>query len=75
MRTVISVAPLLLLARAWQTQNRTEEEQGRRERVLSVFNVVTFPNSPCSAASGWDDLDLGYVFVTLKKARINNSLH
>ena len=62
MRTVISVARLLLLVRALQTQNRTEEEEGRRERVLSVFNVVTFPNSPCSAASGWDSLDLKYFY-------------
>ena len=29
-------------------------EAARDERVLSVFNVVTFPNSACGASNGYN---------------------
>ena len=30
------------------------EEEERQDRVLSVFNVVTFPNSACGASNGYN---------------------
>ena len=31
-----------------------EEDGQRQDRVLSVFNVVTFPNSACGASNGYN---------------------
>ena len=31
-----------------------EEDSQRQDRVLSVFNVVTFPNSACGASNGYN---------------------
>ena len=47
----------LVAARAELAQNnRTaqQERKEREERVLSVFNVVTFPNSACGASNGYN---------------------
>ena len=32
----------------------TATEADRDDRVLSVFNVVTFPNSACGASNGYN---------------------
>jgi len=47
----------IVAARAELAQNnRTaqQEREEREERVLSVFNVVTFPNSACGATNGYN---------------------
>ena len=33
---------------------QTEADPARAERALSVFNVVTFPNTVCSSTSGYN---------------------
>merc|ERR1712115_177719 len=34
--------------------NRTDVEEGAKAKALSIFNVVTFPNSACGATSGYN---------------------
>jgi len=34
--------------------NRTEVDEGRGAKALSIFNVVTFPNSACGATNGYN---------------------
>merc|ERR1719330_398119 len=47
---------LLLLVVTATLSSETEEESlsERGNRLLSVFNVVTFPNSACGASSGYN---------------------
>ena len=33
---------------------QTESDQERRHKALSVFNVVTFPNTVCAATTGYN---------------------
>ena len=45
---------ILVCVAAARAELAEEEESQRQERVLSVFNVVTFPNSACGASSGYN---------------------
>merc|ERR1711862_235887 len=48
---------LLTTAIAFKTVSAEEDvtdNSGREDRVLSVFNVVTFPNSACGASNGFN---------------------
>ena len=44
----------LAAATAEVAQKNATSRQERQERVLSVFNVVTFPNSACGASNGYN---------------------
>jgi len=49
------LALLVVLVRGDAASNKTANEQQTREKkALSVFNVVTFPNSACGATSGYN---------------------
>ena len=39
---------------AYTRNNETAEENNRTKKVLSIFNVVTFPNTPCGGTSGYN---------------------
>ena len=48
---------LLTTAIAFKTVSAEEDvtdNSGREDRVLSVFNVVTFPNAACGASNGYN---------------------
>merc|ERR1711962_1946764 len=46
---------LSLLSATGAIQNRTQDEDGRSsQRLLSIFNVVTFPNIVCTSANGYN---------------------
>jgi len=45
---------ILVCVAAARAEQPEEEESQRQERVLSVFNVVTFPNSACGASNGYN---------------------
>ncbi len=45
--------PLLLFVTA-VTSTLTESQAEREDRLLSVFNVVTFPNTACGASNGYN---------------------
>jgi len=46
---------LCWLSLTFSSTNKTSEtEEEREKRVLSVFNVVTFPNSACGASNGYN---------------------
>jgi len=49
LKTILLLSCIFSIAVA---SNKTENE--RREKALSVFNVVTFPNSACGATSGFN---------------------
>ena len=49
------IASLLFIsALIFNVASAQEEESSRNGKVLSVFNVVTFPNSACGATNGYN---------------------
>merc|ERR1719347_928959 len=55
MLVLLSVVAILVQGSSGQSaNNRTDVEEGAKAKVLSVFNVVTFPNSACGATSGYN---------------------
>merc|ERR1719431_2333547 len=56
---MIGVCSVILLAllspgSAEPSANKTSEQVQRGARALSVFNIVSFPNSACGATSGYN---------------------
>merc|ERR1719325_246903 len=53
---LVVLALLSVLGRGFAENiaNRTEVEEGRGAKALSIFNVVTFPNSACGATNGYN---------------------
>jgi len=45
---------LLFVTGAFCLENRTSDDSAKEKKALSVFNVVSFPNSVCSASSGYN---------------------
>ena len=45
---------ILVCIAAARAELAEEEDSQRQDRVLSVFNVVTFPNSACGASNGYN---------------------
>ena len=45
---------ILVCIAAARAELAEEEDGQRQDRVLSVFNVVTFPNSACGASNGYN---------------------
>merc|ERR1712115_220089 len=55
MLVLLSVVAILVQGSFGQAaNNRTDVEEGARAKALSIFNVVTFPNSACGATSGYN---------------------
>jgi hypothetical protein len=51
----IGIACLLLVVhQCTASTNQTSDENDRTKKVLSIFNVVTFPNTPCGGTSGYN---------------------
>merc|ERR1712073_25996 len=53
---LVVLALLSVLGRGFADNiaNRTETQEEREGKVLSIFNVVTFPNSACGATNGYN---------------------
>merc|ERR1712244_150891 len=51
---VLALFSLLSGGFAENVSNRTEVDEGRGAKALSIFNVVTFPNSACGATNGYN---------------------
>merc|ERR1712117_468806 len=51
---VIALCAIVGLVSAEPGTNRTEVDEGRGAKALSIFNVVTFPNSACGATNGYN---------------------
>ena len=49
-----TLAVIIILTLAQQSLQSSAEDEERAKKGLSVFNVVKFPNSPCSADSGYN---------------------
>merc|ERR1719493_332832 len=55
MLVLLSVVAILVQGSSGQeANNRTDVEEGAKAKALSIFNVVTFPNSACGATSGYN---------------------
>merc|ERR1712083_749743 len=55
MLAFFSVVAILAHGSAGQeANNKTGVEEGAKAKALSIFNVVTFPNSACGATSGYN---------------------
>merc|ERR1711935_154992 len=56
MLTLVFITGLAILAQvsAENISNKPAVEEGRSAKALSIFNVVTFPNSACGATSGYN---------------------
>merc|ERR1711923_33519 len=51
---VLALFSVLSGGLAENVANRTEVDEGRGAKALSIFNVVTFPNSACGATNGYN---------------------
>merc|ERR1712027_159629 len=52
--SVIALCAIVGLVSAEPGTNRTGVEEGAKAKALSIFNVVTFPNSACGATNGYN---------------------
>merc|ERR1712117_52413 len=52
--SVIALCAIVGLVSAEPGTNRTDVEEGAKAKALSIFNVVSFPNTACGATSGFN---------------------